>query len=109
MKKFIAMLTVSVIILGGCGTSAVTKSNETASKNSSGTISKSASTENGTTSAATGKSNTASNTKISVNSSPNKALSSTAKTNVNNEIKPVVTSIDNALNSLDDIKDINVD
>lgn len=109
MKKFIIILTVSVIILGGCGTSAVIKNNGAASKNPSGTLLKSASSENGATSAATAKSNTVSNTQKSTNSSQNKALSSATKANVNNEIKPVVTSIDNALNSLDDIKDINVD
>lgn len=116
MKKLFILFVLSAILLNGCGNSASIQNKSTTAKNSASNnnSSPSASTkkiESSNISASDNKQNTtvsSSNTKESAASSANKPLSATAKSEVNTTVKPILNSVSDALNSLDDMKDISI-
>ncbi len=107
-KKIIALLLLSAILFSGCSSSNSTSNKTSSTKKSNITVPKTGTLNSVTDS----QKQAATITNSEVKDTPKKAISppltSTEKAKVNDKVNSVVNSVDDALNSLDDAKDLDL-
>ena len=108
--KVISLLLFSSILLSGCGNSKTVTNSPTSTNKDVSTVSKASNAASSAETKGQTPSNIASNDNKDVSLTEPKApaLNETQKSQINDKVVPVVTSINKALSSMEKIKTINI-